>query len=107
MKRTYSFVTAREFVDCVIDGQTIALPILVGVLKHPTETQLRQLLREPSVARKYTRAALAKLPWSALRQFPHDWLHVCLVDSDLPPGRRMAIEYMLAPGPTALPAMHL
>ncbi len=34
MKRSYTFVTAREVVHCEIDGISIALPVFVGVLKH-------------------------------------------------------------------------
>jgi hypothetical protein len=37
MKRSYTFVTAREFMHCDIDGVSISLPVFVGVLKHPTE----------------------------------------------------------------------
>ena len=40
MKRSYTFVTAREVVRCDIDVMSIALPVFVGVLKHPTERQL-------------------------------------------------------------------
>lgn len=97
MKRSYTFVTAREFVRCDIDGVSISLPVLVGVLKHPTERQLRELLTRPEVARKYTCEALRKLPWPALRQFPHDWLRMCIPASSLPEPRRRAIEFMLSP----------
>jgi hypothetical protein len=97
MKRSYVFVTAREVVCCDIDGVSIHLPVFVGVLKHPTERQLCELLAQPEVARKYTREALRKLPWNALRQFPHDWLRACLATSQLPEPRRRAVEFMLAP----------
>lgn len=97
MKRSYTFVTAREFVSCDIDGVSISLPVFVGVLKHPTERQLCELLVRPEVARKYTCEALRKLPWSALRQFPHDWLRMCLPTSSLPEPRRRAVEFMLSP----------
>ena len=97
MKRSYTFVTAREVVRCEIEGNSISLPVFVGVLKHPTEHQLRELLTRPEVARKYTCEALRKLPWSALRQFPHDWLRTCLAVSRLPEPRRRAVEFMLAP----------
>jgi hypothetical protein len=97
MKRSYTFVTAREVVCCEIEGVSIALPVFVGVLKHPTERQLCELLTRPEVARKYTCEALRKLPWSALRQFPLDWLRACLVVSRLPEPRRRAVEFMLAP----------
>jgi hypothetical protein len=97
MKRTYTFVTAREIVRCNIDGESIALPVFVGVLKHPTERQLCELLIRPEVARKYTYEALRKLPWPALRQFPHNWLRSCLPASGLQESRRRAVEFMLAP----------
>jgi len=97
MKRSYTFVTAREVVRCDIDGVSIALPVFVGVLKHPTERQLYELLTRPEVARKYTYEALRKLPWPALRQFPHHWLRSCLPASSLPAPRRRAVEFMLSP----------
>jgi hypothetical protein len=97
MKRTYTFVTARHVVACEVDGVSISLPVFVGVLKHPTESQLCELLTRPEVARKYTYEALRRLPWPALRQFPHDWLRACLNESRLPEPRRRAVEFMLAP----------
>ena len=97
MKRSYTFVTAREIVHCDIDGQSIALPVFVGVLKHPTERQLCSLLSQPEVARKYTYEALRKLPWPALRQFPHHWLRSCLPAAGLQAPRRRAVELMLSP----------
>jgi hypothetical protein len=96
MKRSYTFVTSREVVCCDIDGVLISLPVFVGVLKHPTEGQLCELLTRPDVARKYTCEALRKLPWSALRQFSHDWLRACLSASSLPEPRRRAVEFMLS-----------
>ena len=97
MKRSYTFVTARHVVECQIEGATIVLPVFVGVLKHPTEQQLRDLLVLPEVARKYTCEALRRLPWRALRQFPHDWLRACIPISRLPEPRLRAVEFMLAP----------
>lgn len=95
MKRTYTFATAREVVRCVIDGVSVDLPLIVGVLKHPTEGQLRELLVTPAIARKYTREALKRLAWPGLRQFPRDWLRVCLDETPLPEGRRRALVFML------------
>jgi len=97
MKRSYTFVTAREVVCCEIEGESISLPVFVGVLKHPTESQLCELLIRPEVARKYTCEALRRLPWTALRQFPLDWLRKCLGVSNLPEPRRRAVEFMLSP----------
>src|SRR5215831_21326119 len=96
MKRSYTFVTAHGVVLCDVDGVSIALPVFVGVLKHPTEGQLCELLTRPEVARKYTYAALRKLPWPALRQFPHHWLRSCLPASGLQEPRRRAVEFMLS-----------
>ena len=97
MKRTYTFVTARGTVHCDIDGVSVPLPVFVGVLKHPTERQLCELLTRPEIARKYTYEALRKLPWPALRQFPHHWLRACLPASRLSEPRRRAVEFMLSP----------
>lgn len=96
MKRSYTFITSRQIVRCDIDGASIPLPVFMGVLKHPTERQLCELLTRPEVARKYTYEALRKLPWPALRQFPHDWLRACLAGSKLPNARRRAVEFMLS-----------
>lgn len=95
MKRTYTFVAPRGVVVCEIGGRAIELPIFAGVLKHPTEAQLRELLVDPDNARKYTFEALRKLPWSALRKFPADWLRACLEEALLPDGRRRAVEFLL------------
>lgn len=97
MKRTYTFVTAREAVSCDIDGVSILLPVFMGVLKHPTARQLCELLTQPEVARKYTYEALRRLPWPALRQFPRDWLLTCLPASRLPEPRRRAVAFTLSP----------
>lgn len=96
MKRTYSFITPRGVVACEVDGVRVELPVFAGVLKHPTEEQLQALLRDPDNAHKYTREALRKLPWSALRRFPRDWLLACLPVTPLPEGRKRALEFMLS-----------
>ena len=96
MKRSYAFVTPRGVVACEVDGKRIELPVFAGVLKHPTEEQLRTLLVDPDTAHKYTREALRRLPWSALRRFPRDWLLACLPGAALPEPRRRALEFMLA-----------
>lgn len=86
-------------VRCTIEGQTLELPVFMGVLKHPSLDQLRDLLADPVVAAKYTREALRRLPWSALRRFPHGWLTACLPGAGLSDGRRRAVEFMLEPVP--------
>jgi hypothetical protein len=97
MKRSYAFVAPRGVVACEVGGRAVELPIFAGVFKHPTEDELRKLLVDPDNARRYTIEALRKLPWSALRRFPLDWLRQCLVAANLPESRRRAVEFMLAP----------
>jgi len=95
MKRAYRFVEPTGVVTCTIDGDRFDLPVFAGVLKHPTVSQLRELLSDPVVVGKYTRDALRKLPWSALRRFPRGWLIACLPQANLTEGRRRALEFML------------
>ncbi len=96
MRGNYRFVAAAGTVTCSIDGHSIELPMFMGVLKHPSVEQLRDLLLDPLIAGKYTREAIRKLPWNALRQFPRSWLVACLPGATLPEGRRRAVEFMLA-----------
>jgi hypothetical protein len=102
MKRTYRFVEPSGVVACRIGEAPFDLPLFAGVLKHPTVEQLRGLLVDPVVASKYTREALRKLPWSALRRFPEGALIACLPQAELSEARRRAIEFML--GITTSPA---
>ena len=95
MKRRYTFVGPSGVVECRVDGVPLTLPVFAGVLKHPTVDQLRERLADPVVARKYTRDALRRLPWVALRQFPRAWLIECLPHAGLSEGRRHAVEFML------------
>lgn len=92
---TRRFVSSRGTVVCEVDGEHLELPVFAGVLKHPTEDQLRALLADPDNARKYTSEALRKLPWKALREFPRAWLRRCLPRAAVPDGRRRALEFML------------
>jgi hypothetical protein len=96
MKRTYHFVEPSGVSICATaSGDTVALPLFAGILKHPTAAQLAELVRDPAVAVKYTHEALRKAPWSALRHFPRSWLVECLPHARLPEGRRKALELML------------
>lgn len=95
VKRIYRFVEPIGVVTCTVEGAQIDLPVFAGVLKHPSVDQLCELLADPAVAGKYMRDALRKLPWSALRQSPRDWLMTCLRHAQLPEGRRRALEFML------------
>jgi hypothetical protein len=99
VKRTYRFVEASATVASTTDdGGVVELPVFAGILKHPDVDQLALLLRDPAVARKYAHEALRKAPWSALRQFPRQWLLARLGEATLPEGRRRALEFMLEVG---------
>ena len=84
------------------DGRTVVVPIAPGILKHPAESALPEILRAPDALRKYTIEALRRAPWQVLREFPSDWLMECLDEAALRPGRRAALLYLLAArGPDA------
>ena len=72
------------------------LPVIPGILKHPKIQDLRRMLKDPAVARKYTLEALRVAPWPALRLFPRWWLLQCLDEAQLREGRRRALVFMLA-----------
>ena len=96
MKRSHTFVGSQgTVVSSLANGQTVELPLVVGILKHPTQDQLAQLLAKPAVVRKYTLEALRVAPWSVLKLFPTCLLEDCLPDARLRPGRRKALEFML------------
>ena len=97
MKRTVTFVRSVGRARCVLpNGQVVQVPIYPGILKHPTVKQLRPLLKDADVMRKYTMEALRIAPWSALRKFPADWLLRCLPDAHVRPGRARALVYLLS-----------
>ena len=50
MRGNYRFVAAAGIVTCTIDGHRVELPVFMGVLKHPSVEQLRDLLIDPLVA---------------------------------------------------------
>lgn len=96
MKRTYQFVEAIGIARCVLpSGQTITIPVVPGILKHPSVESLRRLLVNANAARKYTCQALIRAPWSVLRQFPREWLESCMREAPLSPNRRKALEFLL------------
>jgi hypothetical protein len=95
MKRTYRVIEPSGTVMCTIDGARVRLPLFGGILKHPTLDQLRVMLEDPVVVRRYVREALRKAPWNALRRFPRALLLDCMADADLTPGRRGALELLL------------
>jgi hypothetical protein len=89
------YVEACGVVVCHTDEGPLVIPVVPGILKHPTTEQLFDLLRDVVVARKYTHEALRRAPWRALRAFPHTWLVTCLAGANVPVGRRRALEFML------------
>jgi hypothetical protein len=92
----HRFVEPHDTVVCrAEDGTTLAIPVVLGILKHPSAEQLSELLTDVVVVRKYTHEALRRAPWSALRRFPRDWLVSCIEGARLPDGRRRALEFML------------
>ena len=96
MKRTYKFVRSMGTVTCALPtGEEIELPVVQGILKHPRVESLREMLKNPDVARKYTREALEVAPWSVLREFPRPWLNSMMEEADIRPGRAKALLFML------------
>jgi len=96
MKRTYRFAGGTGSVTCRLpDGTSVTLPVVPGILKHPTPESLAPLLVQPDVARKYTQEALRHASWPVLELFPKEWLRDCLPDARLQPGRRKALLFLL------------
>ena len=97
MKQTCVFVGSMGMVTCTMaSGQTVALPIVPGILKHPSAEMLPDLLRDPDVAYRYTLEALRKASWPVLRLFPKDWLRRCLPEAGLNPRRAGALIFLLS-----------
>lgn len=68
MKRTFHYVESVGNVRCELaDGSAVTLPVVPGILKHPTVEELWELLKKEPVARKYTVLALRKAPWQVVR----------------------------------------
>lgn len=97
MKSTYPFAQHRDVAVCRLpSGESIEVPVIPGILKHPHPDDLPALLATPRVAEKYTREALRKAAWPVLRQFPRTWLRQCLDKAALPPARRKALLFLLS-----------
>jgi hypothetical protein len=96
MKRTVVFAKSAGCVTCATSSGLVTLPIVPGILKHPTPEALPRLLVNPDVARKYTLEALRKASWPILRLFPRAWLRQCLPEAHLHPRRAAAIEFLLS-----------
>jgi len=77
------------------DGRSVAIPVVPGLLKHPSVPDLKALLRQPAVARKYTAEALRRAPWRVLERFPRRWLLELLPGARVRPARRRALEFLL------------
>ncbi|MBN1670524.1 MAG: hypothetical protein JXR37_05805 [Kiritimatiellae bacterium] len=100
MKRTRHFAEPVGTVECrLASGTKITVPLVQGLLKHPTTDSLRSLLQRPAALRKYTHEAIRTAPWNVLRAFPRAWLRQCLPQARIRPGRRKALEFMLGPPP--------
>jgi len=97
MKRTFRFARSIGTVRCEFaSGQKVDMPVIPGILKHPTPDMLPSLLRDPEVARKYTIEALRFAAWPILAQFPREWLRECLDRAGLRPSREKALAFLLS-----------
>lgn len=97
MRRSDNFAQIMGFVKCPISpGQEIRIPIVQGILKHPTIELLRELLKNPAVAKKYTIESLRRAPWKVLKEFPYSWLKLYIEEADLKPERKKAIVFMIS-----------
>lgn len=96
MKRTYTFARSTGLATCVLPtGEEVTLPVVQGLLKHLEPGALCDLLRNPDVARKYTREALKVAPWSVLREFPRPWLISVMKETSIRAERARALDFML------------
>jgi len=96
MRRRYRFAASMGSVTCTLpDGGSVTLPIVPGILKHPTPESLASILVDPNVARKYTMEALRHASWPVLSLFPRQWLKDCLRDARVPARRHEALLFLL------------
>jgi hypothetical protein len=97
MKCTYRFVQSAATVTCALpSGRRITVPVIPGILKHPSPEMLPMLLSNPNVVRKYTVEALRKAAWPILTQFSKSWLRECLESARLKPSRHRALTFLLS-----------
>lgn len=97
MKQTLVYVKSLGTITCYLQsGHDVTLPIVPGILKHPSPEMLPDLLARPEVACKYTIEALRKASWPVLRLFPREWLRQCMPDARLPHGRYAALDFLLS-----------
>ena len=96
MNRTYKFVKKSGTVKCSLPtGDVVKLPVIQGILKHPSAENLHSILKNPDAAKKYTIEAIRKASWPVLRQFPKSWLIKCYPEAKVPGNRRAALEFLL------------
>jgi len=97
MRRTYAYVQSMGSITCRMpSGLDVTLPIVPGILKHPTPEMLPRLLVKPEVACKYTMEALRKASWPVLRLFPKARLRQCMPEARLSQGRAAALNFLLS-----------
>lgn len=97
MKQAVVFAKSLGVVTCRMpSGQEVKLPVVPGILKHPSPEMLPALLGKPDVAYKYTIEALRKASWPILRLFPKEWLLECIPDAHLRDGRAGALAFLLS-----------
>lgn len=96
MKRTYKFEKSlgNIIIKTKADSE-IEIPIFQGILKHPHNEELPELLSNFHTACKYTIQAIKFASWPLLRQFPASWILTCMEKADIPENRRQAIKYLL------------
>lgn len=73
----------------------MTLPVIPGILKHPSPEMLPDLLLRPEVAYRYTLEAIRVASWPVLKQFPRDVLRLCLDAANVRPGRQAALRFLL------------
>jgi len=96
VKRVYTFVQKTGSVEGrTPSGEKMEIPLFPGILKHLNVVDLPRYLGDPAVLLKYTREALRTAPWQVLREFPPAWLKQCLTSTEMRPGRRRALEFLL------------
>ena len=95
MNRSLRFIQRAPTVDVKLPDDTLlSIPVVTGILKHPTQHRLPTLLQKPEVLRKYTCEALRVAVWPVLRLFRRDWLLDNLPHAKVRPGRAAAIRFL-------------